>query len=323
MSGTLAGPALISVPMRVLFIGTGDIGLPSLHWLLHTTKHELVGVITQPDKPVGRKQVLTPPAVKVRAVEAGVPVAQPPKIRHAVDVVQSFAADVAVVVAYGQILPRAVLDTPRLGCLNIHASLLPRYRGAAPIQAAIQHGDRETGVTIMFMDEGLDTGDILLTRSVAVAPDETGDSLHAKLAQQAPWALEEALDLLASGQPPRRPQNHHEATHVGKLTRQHGRIDWSRPAAELERLIRAFTSWPGTFCLLNEAQLKIHRAAAHGDTELERPPGTVIRADATGIVVSCGQGELNLLEVQMEGGKRLPAATFLRGHPMQPGDRLS
>lgn len=308
--------------MRVLFIGTGDIGLPSLEWLLNTPKHEVVGVVTQPDKPVGRKQVLTPPQIKVRALAAGKQVVQPPKIRHAVEELKAFNADVAVVVAYGQILSRAVLDVPKFGCLNIHASLLPRHRGAAPIQAAIRDGDAETGITIMFMDEGLDTGDILLMKRMPIMADDTGGGLHDKLALQAPAALEEALDLLTTGHPPREKQDDSKATHIRKLTRQDGRIDWNRSAVELDRLIRAFTPWPGTFCLLKDAQMKIHRAQAIPEANACPLPGTIVSADVQGILVNCGSGLLNLLEVQIEGGKRLSAADFLRGHPLQAGDVL-
>jgi methionyl-tRNA formyltransferase len=308
--------------MRVLFIGTGDIGLPSLDWLCNSTKHEVVGVVTQPDKPVGRKQVLTPPQIKVRALAAGLTVMQPLKIRHAVEELKAFKADVAIVVAYGQILSRAVLDVPPLGCLNVHTSLLPRHRGAAPIQAAIRDGDTETGVTIMFMDEGLDTGDILLMQRMPIAADETGGSLHDKLALQAPEALEAALDLLATGHPPREKQDESKVTHVRKLTRQDGRLDWTRPAIELDRLIRAFTPWPGTSCLLKEMQMKIHRAQVIENADACPAPGTLVGANADGILVSCGNGLLNLLEVQIEGGRRLSAADFLRGHPLHAGDVL-
>jgi methionyl-tRNA formyltransferase len=308
--------------MRVLFIGTGDIGLPSLEWLLNTPKHTVVGVITQPDKPVGRKQVLTPPQIKVRALAAGLTVMQPLKIRHAVEELKAFNADVAIVVAYGQILSRAVLDVPPLGCLNVHTSLLPRHRGAAPIQAAIRDGDTETGVTIMFMDEGLDTGDILLMHRLAIACDETGGSLHEKLALRAPAALEEALDLLATGNPPREKQDESKVTHVRKLTRQDGRLDWARSAIELDRLVRAFTPWPGTSCVLKDTQMKIHKAQAIAGADVCPAPGTIVSANSDGILVSCGSGLLNLREVQIEGGKRLPAADFLRGHPLTAGDML-
>lgn len=308
--------------MRVLFIGTGDIGLPSLEWLLATDKHEVVGVVTQPDKPVGRKQVLTPPQVKVRAQAAGIPVIQPPKIRHAVEELAAFQADVAVVVAYGQILSRAVLDVPRLACLNIHASLLPRHRGAAPIQAAIRDGDTESGITIMFMDEGLDTGDMLLMERLPITAEDTGGGLHDKLALLAPAALEPALDLIAAGHAPREKQDEAKVTHVRKLSRQDGRIDWSKPAIELDRLVRAFTPWPGTSCLLNGTQVKIHKAQPIAEAQACPAPGTIVSADATGILVSCGSGLLNLTEIQAEGGKRLSAADFLRGHPLKAGDVL-
>lgn len=313
--------------MRVLFIGTGEIGLPSLEWLLACGRHEVVAVVTQPDKPVGRKQHLTPPQTKLRALAANVPVLQPLKIRHAADELRALQPDVAVVVAYGQILPRAVLDVPRLGCLNIHASLLPKYRGAAPIQAAIREGDRETGVTIMFMDEGLDTGDILLTKPLAIASGETGGTLHDRLSLAAPAALEEALDLLAAGRAPRTPQDNAAATHIGKLTREHGRLDWSRAAVELERLVRAYDPWPGTFttlCLADgrTATLKVRRARAMA-AEACPAPGTVVSADgARGLLVSTATGLLALDEVQLEGSRRMAAEEFLRGHPLEAGERL-
>ncbi|HYF37325.1 MAG TPA: methionyl-tRNA formyltransferase [Prosthecobacter sp.] len=309
--------------MRVLFIGTGDIGLPSFEWLLKTAKHEVVGVVTQPDKPVGRKQVLTPPEVKVRALAAGLPVLQPGRIRQAVEELRAFHADVAVVVAYGQILPRSVLDVPRLGCLNIHASLLPRHRGASPIQAAIREGDGETGVTVMYMDEGLDTGDILLMERLTIDAEDTGGSLHDKLAVMAPGGLERALDLLAEGRAPRTPQDNAHATHCGKLTRADGGLDWQRGAEELQRMVRAYQPWPGTFCVLpgeKAAQLKVHCAAAVPGAHACPIPGTLVAADPkSGLIVSCGEGLLRLDEVQMEGGKRLPATQFLCGHPMEAG----
>lgn len=313
--------------MRVLFIGTGDIGVPALEWLLQSKKHEVIGVVAQPDKPVGRKQVLTPPKVKVIAQTAGVPVLQPEKIRRAVDELAALQPDIAVVIAYGQILSRAVLDVPKFGCINVHTSLLPLYRGAAPIQAAIREGDAETGVTIMFMDEGLDTGDIVLTERVPIAADETGGSLHDKLALLAPAALERALDLIAAGNPPRIQQDNSLATHIGKLTREHGHIDWRKSAVEIERTIRAYNPWPGTFCLLpvegdKPPHLKIHLARV---VEGEACPvgGTVISADPKqGLIVSCGIGLLELTEVQVEGGKRMEARSLLRGHSFEVGSRF-
>jgi len=311
--------------MRVLFIGTGDIGLPSLEWLLSTPKHDVLGVVTQPDKPAGRKLVLTPPEVKVRALAAGLPVLQPPKIRHIVDELKAFQADVAIVVAYGQILPRSVLAVPHLACLNIHASLLPRHRGASPIQAAIREGDAETGVTIMFMDEGLDTGDILLMDRMPILPTDTGGVLHDKLALAAPASLEHALDLIATRNPPRIPQNNAIATHCAKLKREDGRLDWTHSAVELERLIRAYNPWPGTSCLLpGDKPLKIHRATLIENADVCPVAGTIVSADPkTSLIVSCGSGLLKLEEVQVESGKRLPAADFLRGHTLDVGTRLA
>lgn len=308
--------------MRIVFLGTGDIGLPSLEALLASREHEILAVVTQPDKPVGRKLVLTPPQVKSRAQAAGIPVLQPERIRTAVAELTALRADVFVVVAYGQLLPRAVLDIPRLACLNIHASLLPRHRGAAPIQAAIRDGDSETGVTIMWMSEGLDTGDVLLTEKIPIAPDDTGGTLHDKLAALAPRALLRALDLLAQGAAPRVPQDHTRATHVRKLEREHGRVDWSRSAEEIARMVRAFDPWPGAFCLLPDAsQLKIHRAAIVPHADPCPVGGTVIAADQR-LLVSCGSGIIELLEVQLEGKKRLPASAFLRGHKLEVGTRL-
>lgn len=304
--------------MRLLFIGTGDIGLPSLEWLIATTRHELVGVVTQPDKPAGRRLVLTPPQVKVRALAAGLPVLQPPKIRHAVEELRAFDAEAAIVAAYGQLLSPEVLRVPRLGCLNLHASLLPRHRGASPIQAVIREGDAETGMTVMYMDEGLDTGDILLMERTPVLADDTGGRLHDRLAALAPVALERALDLLAAGTAPRVPQDPALATHCGKLRREDGRLDWSRPAVELERLVRAYDPWPGTFTrLANGAALKVHRASVTPVSGATAAPGDVLAADAkAGLIVQCGDGWLRLEEVQAEGGRRLPAAEFLRGHPV-------
>ena len=312
--------------MRIVFMGTGEIGLPTLDWLIATPKHEVVAVVTQPDKPVGRKQILTPPETKVHAIQAGIPVLQPDRLRHHADELRAFGADVFVVVAYGQILSQEVLDIPPQGCLNIHTSLLPKYRGAAPIQAAIREGDAESGVTIMFMDAGLDTGDILLQDAFTLAPDETGGSLHDKLAERAPAALEQALDLIATGHPPRMPQDESQATHIGKLTRTDGRIDWSKTATEIDCLIRSYTPWPGTFTTLKlgdqPKQLKIHRAKNQPNAEVCPAPGTIVSADNDGILVACGQGTLRLTEVQIEGGKRLSAADFLRGHAVEGGSVL-
>ncbi len=312
--------------MRLVFLGTGDIGLPVLEALLTTTDHELIAVVTQPDKPVGRKQILTPPQIKVRALAAGLPVLQPLRIRHGIEELVALNADVFVVIAYGQILPRTVLDLPKVACLNIHASLLPRHRGAAPIQAAIRDGDADSGVTIMWMDEGLDTGDILLEQRLPLRPDHTGGVLHDELAVLAPTALLTALKLLSESLAPRVPQDHTKATHTGKLEREHGHLDWRKSATELERLIRAFNPWPGTFALLpvsdeETIQLKVHGARMVEQAEACPIGGTVLEADGR-LLVACGQGVLELTEVQLEGRKRMTTGDFLRGYPITVGTVL-
>jgi methionyl-tRNA formyltransferase len=314
--------------MRVVFMGTGDIGLPGLRSLVERPSCELVGVVTQPDRPAGRGKALRAPAVKTLAIEAGIPVLQPPKLRDpaAVEAVRALSPDLIVVMAYGQILPRVVLDLPRVACLNLHASLLPRHRGAAPIQAAIAAGDAETGVTVMYMAEGLDTGDILLARSVPIGAEETGGSLHDKLAEAAPLALAEALDLLAAGRAPRTPQDDALATYAGRLEREDGRIDWREPAASLERRIRAFDPWPGTFTGVPLAdgrveRVKIFRAAVVSAALAE--PGTVVRLEPSGPVIATGDGAVLLREVQGEGTRRMPAADWLHGRAVAVGARCA
>jgi methionyl-tRNA formyltransferase len=312
--------------MRLVFIGTGDIGVPTLKALLGTSEHEVVAVVAQPDKPVGRKQILTPPATKALAVSAGAPVLQPLNIRQAVEELRALNADVFVVIAYGQIFPKSILELPKLACLNIHASLLPRHRGAAPIQAAIRDGDAESGVTIMWMDEGMDTGDALLEARIPIRADHTGGTLHDELAELAPGPLLQALELIQQGRAPRLPQDHASATHTGKLEREHGRLDWSQSAVVLERLIRAYNPWPGTFTMILDAegkplQIKVHQARVAEEVEACSVGGTVLSKDG-GLLIACGQGGLVLTEVQLEGKKRMSAPEFLRGHPVEVGARL-
>ena len=297
--------------MRVLFIGTGEIGVPVLRWLLKSEEHELVGVVTQPDKPVGRAQRIEAPPIKVALGESRVPILQPDRIKkdEAVAEIRALAPDVIVVMAYGQILPRSVLEIPRIACLNLHASLLPKHRGAAPIQAAIAAGDRETGISVMYMDEGLDTGDVMLQQSLELAADETGGSLHDRLAQLAPDALQEAFAQLQAGTAPRIPQDSSAATYAPKLEREHGRIDWTESAALIERKIRAFNPWPGAYTVLRdeagaERKLKVYRASVTDSCS----------ADPANLVNPTKSGALRLEEVQLEGKRRMSAAEFLRGY---------
>ena len=293
--------------MRVLFIGTGEIGVPVLRWLAEVREHELVGVVTQPDKPVGRAQRIEAPPIKTATVASKLPFLQPKRIKDAVEEIRALKPDVIVVMAYGQILPRAVLEIPRTACLNLHASLLPRHRGAAPIQAAIVAGDRETGISVMYMDEGLDTGDVLLQKRIEIAPDETGGSLHDRLAENAPAALRDALAQLARGTAPRTPQDSSMATYAPKLEREDGRIDWNECAELIERKIRAFDPWPGAFTILRdevgrERKLKIFRAQVAN----EPSSGSLsFRAKDAALVLD---------EVQLEGKRRMSTDEFLRGY---------
>jgi methionyl-tRNA formyltransferase len=310
--------------MRIVFIGTGEIGVSTLEALLNSEDH-VVGVVTQPDKPVGRTQQIEPPPIKKALTDnapnasparAGralpLPILQPAKIKDpkAIEQVRAMVPDVIVVMAYGQILPRDVLEIPKIACLNLHASLLPRWRGAAPIQAAIAAGDQETGITVMYMDEGLDTGDILLQRTTEIRPDDTGRSLHERLAQIAPEALLESLRLLTAGRAPRIPQDNAQATSAPKLKREHGRIDWSEPAEVIERKIRAFNPWPGVFMQINNRNLKISSASV---VDLNGQPGEILRSEKE-LIVAAGKGALSLGDVQLEGKRRMSAGEFLRGH---------
>ncbi len=306
--------------MRIVFIGTGEIGVPTLRALLNS-EHEVVAVVTQPDKPVGRDQRIEPPPIKTaligRARPPGAPIFQPARIKdpQAIEQIRSRTPDAIVVVAYGQILPHDVLEIPRLACLNVHASLLPRWRGAAPLQAAIAAGDFETGITVMYMDEGLDTGDILLQRNVEILPNDTGGSLHDRLAQIAPEALLESLRLIAAGSAPRIRQDNARATYAPKLKREHGQIDWSESAAAIERKIRAYNPWPGAFMKVGDQNLKIFSASV---VDLTGQPGEILRSDKD-LIVAAGKGALCLAEVQLEGKRRMSGAEFLRGHGALPG----
>jgi methionyl-tRNA formyltransferase len=299
--------------MRIVFIGTGEIGVPTLR-ALQKSEHELVGVVTQPDKPVGRTQKITAPPIKAVLAGSKMSILQPPRIKDSksIEQIRALEPDTIVVMAYGQILPRAVLEIPRIACLNLHASLLPRWRGAAPIQATIAAGDRETGITVMYMNEGLDTGDILLQRKIDISPTETSTTLHDRLAQIAPEALLESLRLLAAGRPPRVPQDQTLATYAPKLNREDGRINWNEIAEVIERKIRAYNPWPGASTDFNNRKLKIFSAAI---VDLRGSPGTILRKDAE-LVIATADRALSLTDVQLEGKRRMSAAEFLRGRTL-------
>jgi methionyl-tRNA formyltransferase len=301
--------------MRIVFIGAGEIGVPTLQALLRSSEHQLTGVVTQPDKPVGRSQRIEPTPIKRALAGSKVPILQPARIkdRQAIEEIRALQPDAIVLMAYGQILPREVLEIPRVACLNLHASLLPRWRGAAPIQAAIAAGDFVTGVTVMYRAEGLDTGDILLQREIDILPTDTCGSLHDRLAQIAPNALLDALQMLAKGNAPRIPQDNALAIYAPKLTRDDGKIDWSQPAEIIERKIRAFNPWPGAFTEIaspGARKLKIFTAEI---VDLNGKPGEFLHREKE-LVIAAGKGALSLGEVQLEGKRRMDVAEFLRGH---------
>lgn len=307
-------------------MGTGEIGVPAFRWLLAASGCEVVAAVSQPDKPAGRKLELRASAIKQLAVERGVPVLQPVRMRapDAVAGIVALRADVIVVMAYGQILPKAVLEAARVACLNLHASLLPRWRGAAPIQAAIEAGDAASGVTVMYMAEGLDTGDILLLRATPIGRRETGGSLHDRLGIIAAEALAEAWPLLAAGCAPRSPQDERQANYAPKLARENGEIDWAATPREIDRRIRAMNPWPAAHTFLptpeGPRQLKVFSCIQH--RRETGPAGVVLRADRRGLLVGAGTGAVLLRDVQMEGKKRMPAGEFLRGNPVPVGTFL-
>ncbi|HUT56225.1 MAG TPA: methionyl-tRNA formyltransferase [bacterium] len=308
--------------MRVIFMGTPEFAVPALRALVRAG-HEVPLTVTQPDRPRGRKAAPAPPPVKTVAREMGLAVTQPERMTEpgVLETLRDARPDAIVVVAFGHILRREVLALPPRGCINGHASLLPRYRGAAPIQWAIANGETVTGVTTMLMTEGLDSGPILLQRELAIAPDDTGGSLHDKLAPMAAELIVETLAGLAAATIVPNPQDHALTTYAPMLKKEDGKIDWAMPAASLALFVRAFDPWPGTYTFMHGAQLKITKAGVGGGRK-EGTPGTVLAADKDGIVVACGEGSLSILELQPAGKRRMKAAEFLAGHPLHPGDRL-
>lgn len=296
---------------RIVFMGTPEFAVPALDGLL--THHSVVGVVTQPDRPAGRGKQLQMSPVKQAALAAGAAVIQPEKLRQAEALAQlrAWEAEVFVVAAFGQILPQTVLDIPPHGCLNIHASLLPRWRGAAPIQAAIRAGDAESGVTIMRMDAGLDTGPMLAKRAITLADDETGQSLHDRLSTLGGALLIETLPGYLDGHITPVPQDDALATFAPRIEKEEGRIDWTQPAQQIERLVRAFTPWPGTYTTWEGKLLKI---LAAGLREGQVAPGRVVR-ESGWIAIGAGEGLLLPLRVQLEGRSAVTIDEFYRGHP--------
>jgi methionyl-tRNA formyltransferase len=305
--------------MRIVFMGTAELACPCLEAVAGMPGHEVVAVVTQPDRPKGRDLQPAPPPVKVVAQRLGLPVQQPLKIREpgAIEALRAMQPDLIAVVAYGQILPKSVLEIPHLGCLNVHTSLLPRWRGAAPIQYAILHGDRETGVTTMYMDEHMDTGDIILQRAQLIHAEDTSATLHDRLAKLGAELLAETVRLIPEGKAPRAKQDETKATYAKKIAKEEGRIDWTKSAVEIERQIRAFNSWPSAYTHWGKLLLKIWKAEVVENASGN--PGEVL-ADFT---VATGHGGLRILELQPANSKRMPVEAFLRGHRIEAGTVLA
>ena len=305
--------------MRIVFMGTPDFAVPSLQALIDAG-HDVCAVYTQPDKPQGRKQILTAPPVKTLALEHDIPVFQPNTLKNEDEQarLRELAPEVIIVVAYGKLLPKAVLDIPSHGCINVHGSLLPRWRGAAPIQWAVIAGDEMAGVTTMQMAEGLDTGDMLLTYETKVGEKETAGELFDRLAQSGAELLTQTLVKLDEITP--RPQDDAQSCYAHMLDKQMAVIDWSKSAHEIDCLIRGLNPWPIALTTLSGERLKVfaaEKAAGNGE------PGTVLEADPKkGLTVACGEGALKLIEIQLVGGKRMKATDFLRGHAIEVGTKL-
>ena len=308
--------------MKIVFMGTPDFAVGTLEAMIEAG-HEVVLVVTQPDKPKGRSGALQYTPVKECALAHGIEVFQPTKIRleENVEFLRKYDADIFVVAAFGQILPKSILDMPKHGCINVHASILPKYRGAAPIQWAVINGDPVTGVTIQQMDIGVDTGDIIVIKELAIAEDETGGGLFDKLAVVGAQACVEALEQIANGTATRTPQNHDEATHVSMISKEFGVIDWNKPAVEIERLIRGLNPWPSAYTKLDGKTFKIWKASVKAENS-GKEPGQVCNMSKEALDVQTGEGVLSLMEVQLEGKKRMDAGSFLRGYQVEVGTLL-
>jgi len=310
--------------VRLVFAGTPDFAATALKALL-STHHTIVGVYSQPDRPAGRGRKLQPSPVKQVALDNAIPVFQPESLKtpEAQQELADLQPDIMIVAAYGLILPEAVLKIPAHGCLNIHASVLPRWRGAAPIHRAIAAGDKDTGITIMQMDKGLDTGTMLLKTQTAIEPTDTGGSLHDRLADMGGTAIIDALSLLEKGELMGEVQNDEQACYAHKLSKEEGHIDWSQSASAIERLVRAFNPWPGTYTDLEQQRLRIHEATITTE-QSQKPAGTVLRREREGIDIACGTGTLRVTRLQLPGSRAQSVNDLINGGKqlLLPGQEL-
>ncbi|MCD8045960.1 MAG: methionyl-tRNA formyltransferase [Clostridiales bacterium] len=308
--------------MKIIFMGTPDFSCGTLEALI-AAGHEVVLAVTQPDKPKGRGKSVQFSPVKETALAHGIEIYQPRRVREpdCVEYLRTFQADIIVVVAFGQILPKEILEMPRYGCINVHASLLPKYRGAAPIQWAVINGEKVSGVTTIRMDEGLDTGDMILREEVVLDEKETGGSLFDKLSTVGASLCVKTLQAIGDGTAVYTPQEHSLATKVGMISKQFGRIDWTQPALQLERLVRGLNPWPSAYTTLNGKIFKIWDADILSENE-DAAPGAVTKVTKDAVYVQTGDGILILREIQLEGKKRMPCVDFLRGYSLSAGDIL-
>lgn len=309
--------------VRIIFMGTPDFAVPSLQTLIHAGE-EVIAVVTQPDKPKGRGKRLAAPPVKELALRYNIPVLQPVKIRDEgfINIIKDLCPDIIVVIAYGKILPKAVLDIPPKGCINVHASLLPKYRGAAPINWAIMNGEKETGVTTILMDEGMDTGDILLTQRISIKPEDTAADIHDRLKHVGATLLVETIKEVRSGTLRPIPQAHIHATYAPMLKKEDGRIDWGVGPQEIINLIRGLNPWPGAYTRWEGMQIKIFKAyelSGEKSAKADGEPGTVIKISADGVDVATGKGILRVTELQPENRSRMSASEFIRGYKIGKG----
>ncbi len=305
---------------RIVFMGTPDFAVPALRILLQRGE-EVAAVVSQPDRRQGRGRKLSPPPVKELAIETGIPVLQPEKIKGVLaGLLRPLRPDLIIVAAYGRILPEEVLELPPLGCINIHGSLLPRLRGAAPIQRAILNGDTETGITTMLMAAGLDTGDILLSAALPISTDDTSGTLFTAMADLGAGLLSDTLDALEAGTLTPRPQDDTLATLAPPLLKEEAVIDWQRPAAAVSCQIRGLDPWPLAYTKLRDKRLRLFKPRVIAGQSAQ--PGTIITADKRGLLVACGSDALLIQEVQLDGGKRMPVASFIQGRSLPAGERL-